>query len=142
MNRRARPHITLALAAVLALGFATACETESKSPRERGASQLEEGGELGEIERRPGGTAVATDVRTLVSVTCTDGTLFLRTSAELVRASMPCDRMPPQSIIDKFVSQTIAVRYADGRLTMDSVTAGTLELPATDPQVFATDATP
>ncbi len=139
-DRALRLALTLVMA--LTLASATACQTGSKAPREPGASQLDDGGELGEIERLPGGTAVATDVRTLVSVTCTDDTLFLRTSAELVRASMPCDRMPPQSIIDKFVSQTIAVRYAGGRLTMESVTVGTLEFPAENPKVFEDDATP
>lgn len=138
-----RAWLNIAIAAALTATFAAAaCRSGTDAPRPPGATTLEDGGELGSIERLPGGTAVASDVRTLLSASCIDNVLYLRTSAELVTASMPCDRMVPQAIIDKFVSQTIAVRYADARLTMESVTAGTVEFPATDPKVMPNDATP
>lgn len=96
---------------------------------------LESGESLGGIERLPGGTPVATDVRTLLAATCADGRLTLRTSLEEVTAKMDCGQMLPPSIVDQFVGQPVVVRADKGRIIVENATAGTMNFPASDARV-------
>ncbi len=101
-----------------------------------------DGGSLGSIDRLPGGTPVATNVRTLLGVSCTGETLQIRTNLEAITATMECDRMFPAAVIDNFVSKPVAITYNDERLIVESADEGTLEFPAKDPTVAETNATP
>ena len=105
-------------------------------------NQLADGDTLGKIERLPGGTAVPTDVRTLLDVSCTTDILSLRTNRELVTGEMPCDRLLPESIIQRFLGQPVAVRYDDGRIIVENETAGTMELPVESPRLQVSNAAP
>lgn len=123
----------------------SACRSNA-TPRPTSATSRSQTGDsqsLGRIDRSGGGTAVASDGRLFVSLSCVSGNLTLRTNLEVVHASMDCARVVPQSIIDRFVSQPVAVTYAGRAITIDSPTAGTIVLSEVkDFSVSSADATP
>lgn len=108
---------------------------KSDDPPSGSGEALESGESLGEIQRLPGGTPVATDVRTLLAATCADGRLTLRTSLEELTANMDCGQMLPASIVDQFVGQPVVVRADEGRIIVENATAGTMNFPASDARV-------
>jgi hypothetical protein len=104
---------------------------------------FEVGETVGRIDRFAGGTAVPSDPRTLVALTCEGGRLRAETDVETVTGEMDCDRMLDAAIIANFVGQPVAIRYAEGgRLIIESLRAGTIELPVSDPRLESDDATP
>jgi len=130
----------LVLCAVAFIG-AGACKIgrdKSNDPPANG-DVLESGDSLGEIERLPGGTPVATDVRTLLSADCVDGTLTLRTSQEQITAPMDCGQMFPDTIVVRFIGQPVAIRAENDRLIVENETAGTMNFPAAEPRVKEID---
>ena len=127
---------TLALAAI-----ATACNnsdgnttpapdgtttTATQTPTADGTTTI------GKIDRFPGGTAVITSDHTLISITCANEQLILTTTAAVFTANMPCDRMVPPDVVDRFLQKPITITIADGRLKIENPEAGTLDFPATD----------
>lgn len=136
--------IRTVVAAIFALALlASACSSgdgDSGTPESR---SLSEGDTIGRIERLPGGTPVASDVRTLIALSCEAATLLVRTDEETITAPMPCDRLPPPSVVERFAGQPVAIAYAGGRLKIENETAGTLEFPVDGaPQVRTDDVTP
>ena len=97
---------------------------------------------LGRIDRLAGGTAVPVDVRTMLTAECTQGQLRVRTNLELITASMNCDQMLPISVTERFFGKPVAITYRNERLIVENEVAGTLEFPAKDPRIKASDATP
>ncbi|MEX0749268.1 MAG: hypothetical protein WD359_00530 [Dehalococcoidia bacterium] len=96
---------------------------------------LESGESLGSIERLPGGTPAASDVRTLLSAQCADGVLTLRTNREEIASPMDCGQMLPEGVIARFIGQPVAIRAQEGRLIVENPTAGTMDFPAAEPRV-------
>lgn len=142
MTHTFRALTTLLLIATLALALAGCSRGGDKDGDTPNGDAFGDGGSLGKIERLPGGTPVATNVRTLLGVSCTGETLQIRTNLEAITATMPCDRMFPASVIDTFVSKPVAITYKDQRLIIESATEGTLEFPASDPTVAETNVAP
>jgi hypothetical protein len=133
------------VALVVLCAFAITGTTACKIGRDKGddppanGELLESGDSLGAIERLPGGTPVATDVRTLLAADCADGTLTLRTSQEQITSPMDCGQMFPDTIVVRFVGQPVAIRAEDGRLIVENETAGTMNFPAAQPRVKEID---
>ena len=138
------PTLTLAVLIVLALGAAAfgPCGGSAPSKKTPATHPLAEGATIGKIERSAGGTAVVVNVHTLLTLSCINGQLVVRTNLETLAGSMDCARMIPQSEVERFLGLPIVITYAGGRLRIESPTAGTLELPATDVSVSDVNATP
>jgi hypothetical protein len=139
---RERIGLPLALLIVAMLLASTGCKIGREKQAEPTQDRLTEGESLGSIDRLPGGTPVATDVRTLLSAECANERLTLRTNVEQLRASLPCERMLPASIVDQFIGKPVAIRYEDERLKVSNDAVGVMELPSSEPEVEATDAAP
>jgi hypothetical protein len=103
---------------------------------------LESGESLGSIERLPGGTPVPTDVRTLLGAECVNGVLILRTGREQITATMDCQQMLPEGVIAEFLGKPVAIRAQDGRLIVESDTAGTMDFAATEPHISEVQGAP
>lgn len=125
--------------AALLTGCALGLDDDDGTP---GVRELDEGDQLGSIDRLPGGTAVASNVRTLLTVSCDGDVLNIRTNLESITADMPCDRLFPQTVIDKFIAKPVAISFGGGRLKVESDIEGTLDFPAEDPRVSDLNATP
>ena len=97
---------------------------------------------MGKIERLPGGTAVVSDVITLLNITCSNGVLIVSTNLKGILGKMDCAQQIPQSTLDRFFGQAVSVSYANGRLRIDSASAGTIDLPVKDATVTDVHATP
>lgn len=105
-------------------------------------ARLESGESLGAIDRLPGGTPVPQDVRTLLSAQCDNGVLVLRTNEEEIASPMDCVQMLPEGVVARFIGQPVAIRAQDGRLIVESATAGTMDFPAAEPRVREIDGAP
>ena len=103
---------------------------------------LESGESLGEIERLPGGTPVATDVRTLLSAQCSDGVVTLRTSQEQITSPMDCGQMFPETVVVRFIGQPVVINAQDGRLIVENDVVGTMNFPAAEPRVTEVEGAP
>ena len=57
---------------------------------------------MGKIERLPGGTAVVSDVITLLNITCSNGVLIVSTNLKGILGKMDCAQQIPQSTLDRF----------------------------------------
>lgn len=134
----ARVLLTLLLAVAVLAGACKIGRDKSDDAPSDG-DVLQSGESLGEIERLPGGTPVSTDVRTLLSADCVDGTLTLRTSREQITSPMDCGQMFPDPVIVRFVGQPVAIRAQDGRLIVENETSGTLNFPAAEPRLKEID---
>lgn len=130
-----------ALILVTALA-AAACSFNTASKKPSGARPFAEGETMGKIDRLPGGTAVASDVVTLLNVTCSNGQLIVTTNLKSIAAKMDCAQQVPQATLDRFYGQPVGISYAGGRLRIESVSAGTLDFPANDATVTDVHATP
>lgn len=142
MTHPLHPLTTPLLLATLAFALAGCSFTHDDKNDAPPGSTFGDDGSLGSIERLPGGTPVATNVRTLLGVSCIDDTLQIRTNLEAITATMECERMFPAAVIDNFVSKPVAITYRGERLFIESTDEGSLEFPAKDPTVVATNATP
>jgi hypothetical protein len=90
----------------------------------------------------PGGTAVVSQVITLLNVTCSNGRLVVTTNLKSIGATMDCAQQVPQATLDRYYGQAVGISYANGRLRIESVSAGTLDLPAKEATVADVNATP
>lgn len=122
--------------------FLAACSSGGGSGDKTPDGALEDGATLGRIDRLPGGTPVPTDVRTLLTIECQSEQLIVRTNLEQITAKMPCDRLLPGPIIERFLGQPVAITYDDSRLKIENPGAGSIELPAEDAIRTERDATP
>lgn len=136
---RARLLLTLLLAAAMLGAGACKIGRDKSDDAPANGDVLQSGESLGEIERLPGGTPVSTDVRTLLSADCTDGTLTLRTSQEQITSPMDCGQMFPDAVVVRFVGQPVAIRAQDGRLIVENEASGTLNFPAAEPRIKEID---
>ena len=136
----------LAASAIAGLGFVMACGSGSGAGTNGGRATstfVGSGGfAIGEIKRLPGGTAVPTDARTLVSAACEGGRLVVKTDRESVVGEMDCSRMIPPDVVDKFRGKPIAVSYTGQRLRIESASEGTVELTVMNATVGAGDVSP
>lgn len=140
---KARLAAGLLIALLVALSFA-GCkigrDTSNDPPAD--GEVLESGESLGEIERLPGGTPVATDVRTLLSVQCAGGVLTLRTSQEQITSPMDCEQMFPETVVVRFIGQPVVINAQDGRLIVENDVVGTMNYPAAEPRVTEVEGAP
>ncbi len=140
MRSRA-PWIAAAALVVAATVAASACSnTASKKTSDTHPFAQDE--TLGKIDRLPGGTAVVSSLITLLDVTCANGQLIVKTNLKSIVGKMDCAQQIPQTTLDRFFGQAVSIAYADGRLRIDSVAAGTLDLPVKDATVTDVNATP
>jgi|SRR5581483_2351282 len=136
-----------AATAIAALAVALACSSSSGGGTAGGgratATFVGSGGfSIGEIKRLPGGTAVPTDTRKLVSATCDAGRLVVKTDRESILGEMDCSRMIPPQVVDRFRGKEIAVRYSGQRLRIESASEGTVELTVSNATVGTGDVSP
>lgn len=140
MTQFERPLLmTVVLTGVL---VSAACSFSTSEKKPSGAQPFADGATIGKIERLPGGTAVASEVITLLGVSCTDGQIIVITNLQRIAGKMDCAQQIPQSTLERFYGQSVTVAYASSRLRIDSVSAGTLDLPVTDATITNTHATP
>lgn len=146
MWSRASTVAATAIACAFVLAASAACDDGTDNgvsgDGTPGVERLTDGESLGSIDRLPGGTAVATETRTLLTLFCEGETVIVRTSAETLTATMPCDRMLPASVLEGFIGTEVAISYDESRLIIATESAGSLELPANEPVIGAPDATP
>ncbi len=119
-----------------------ACNLNTDEKKPSGAQPFGDGETIGKIERLPGGTAVASEVITLLGLSCTDGQIIVITNLQRIVGKMDCAQQIPQSTLERFYGQSVTVGYAGSRLRIDSVSAGTIDLPVTDATITSTHATP
>ncbi len=131
--------VMLVLAGVLA---ASACGSGTGSKKARNAEPFPEGETLGKIERLPGGTAVVSNALTLVNVACANGQLTVTTNLQSIVGTMDCAQQIPQETLGRFYGQSVSISYANARLRIDSVSAGTLDLPVKGATITDVNATP
>ena len=133
----------LALIFGVAIAVAGCSFNTAKKPSSTNA-ELKDGDTFGKIDRLPGGTAVATNVITLLNMSCTNGQVIVTTNLKVIVGKMDCDQQIPQASLQHFYGQSISIAYAKGRLRIDSVSAGTIDLPVKDATVAnnASNATP
>ncbi len=126
-----RPLLLLATVALaLSVGALVACGSNSSAKKSSTATHpLADGATIGKIERSAGGTAVVTNVRSLLALSCREGEVTLRTNLEALIGSMDCSHMITQSIADRFLGQPVVVTYGGGNLQLENPTAGTIVLP-------------
>jgi hypothetical protein len=96
---------------------------------------------LGRVERASAGTPDSA-VRTLLSVTCRDGLLGVRTNADAISAEDDCTTAIPQSTLDQLLGQPVVVTYTGERLVIENAAGLRLELPAKNAVVGAINGTP
>jgi hypothetical protein len=144
MRRRPASRAATAIAIVALAGLAVAaCALGiSAKPKAAGSRPLNDGEEIGKVQRSAGGTAAIEGVRTLLALTCREKQLIVTTNKESITAGMDCQQQPPQAALDRFLGRPVAVTYAGGRLRIENPSAGTLELPAADASITETHATP
>ena len=134
----------IVLVAILIAAVATACSsnTAKKNLVAGGAQPLAEGETLGKIEHLPGGTAVASNVITLLNMTCTNGQIVVRTNLKSIVGKMDCAQSVPDATLEHFYGQSVSISYANGRLRVESVSAGSLDLPVREATSRDAHATP
>jgi hypothetical protein len=129
-SERTRPTARIAALAVIAFAIGGgACHSGSKPKPPTATTPVADGESIGKIERSAGGTAVVTDIRTLLTLSCGDGQLTLKTNLETLTGGMDCSRMVGQSIADRFLGQPVAVTYTGGAVQIENPAAGTIILP-------------
>lgn len=123
--------------------LAAACSfNTADKPNDAAGHTLADGETLGKIDRLPGGTAVVTSVITLLDLTCADGQVIVKTNLTSIVGKMDCQQAVPQSTLERFYGQSVSITYAGGRLKIESVSAGSLDLPVEDATSRDVDATP
>jgi hypothetical protein len=98
--------------------------------------------------RGSAGVAVESDViypassergaQTLIDLGCTSDVLTVATSLRTLVAALPCDRLPPQQVIERFQSGTVEIEInveAPAKLFLRSEGGGSLEFTVEDVRV-------
>jgi hypothetical protein len=136
MNARSKLLPFVAITVIFCGAFAVAgCSfNTAKKPATKNA-ELKDGDTFGKIDRLPGGTAVATSVITLLSLGCTNGQVTVTTNLKVIMGKMDCEQQIPQASLEHFYGQSVSIAYTGGRLRIDSVSAGTIDLPVKDATV-------
>jgi hypothetical protein len=75
-------------------------------------------------------------------VTCANGQLVATTNLKTITAKMDCAQEVPQATLEHFYGQAVSISYAGGRLRIESVSAGTVELTVRDAASADVNATP
>ncbi len=101
---------------------------------------LTDGETIGSADRSA--SAGDQQVRTLLSLTCTGGRLAVRTRLEGLKAATDCAKIPPQSVLDRYLGQAVMISYAGGHLKIENPSAGTIDLVVDQGNVTVSDATP
>lgn len=128
---------------ILVTAFGAAgCQLNTISKKSTGAEPFKDGETLGKIDRLPGGTAVASSVITLLNASCVKGDLIVKTNLQIITGKMDCAQQIPQATLERFYGQAVTVGYASGRLRIDSISAGTIDLPVKDATVTNINAAP
>ncbi len=141
--------VAAAASMILCLAFAAGCgsggggSVGSTGVGRATATFVGSGGfAIGEIKRLPGGTAVPTDARTLVSAACSEGRLVVKTDRESVIGQMDCSQMIPPQFVDKFRGKPVALSYNGQRLRLESASEGTVEMTVSNATVGTGDVSP
>ena len=135
MNARPRLLSIAAVALILAGSVASAdCSLSTKKTTSK-SGELKDGDTFGKIDRLPGGTAVATSVITLLNMSCSNGQVIVTTNLKVIVGKMDCEQQIPQASLQHFYGQSVSIAYTGGRLRIDSVSAGTIDLPVKDATV-------
>ncbi len=133
MNAPTRLLSITTIALILAGVFASAgCSFNTAEKPVSRNTELKDGETLGKIDRLPGGTAVATNVITLLNMACANGQLIVTTNLKVIVGKMDCEQQIPQASLQHFYGQSVSIAYTGGRLRVDSVSAGTIDLPVKD----------
>ena len=104
--------------------------------------QLAAGETLGKVDRTSSGTP-DTSVRTVLSVTCKNGRLTIRTNVDAITAADDCAPPIPQSTLDQLLGMPAVVTYTGDHLVIENTVRGVkLELPATNATVGAIHGAP
>jgi hypothetical protein len=129
---------------VFVAAMATACSfnTATNKPAGGGAHPLAEGETIGTSEHSTGGTAVASSVITLLTMTCTNGQLVVRTNLRTITGNMDCAQEVPQATLERFYGQAVGISYAGGRLRIESASVGRIDLAVRDAASADVNATP
>ena len=136
MNARSRLLPIVAVALILSGAFAvTGCNLPTAKKLPSKSAELKDGDTFGKIDRLPGGTAVATSVITLLSLGCMNGQVTVTTNLKVIVGKMDCEQQVPQASLEHFYGQSVSIAYTGGRLRIDSVSAGTIDLPVKDATV-------
>ena len=119
--------------------LSAACSFSTSEEKPSGAKPFGDGETIGKIERLPGGTAVASEVITLLGVSCTDGQIIVITNLQRIVGKMDCAQQIPAVDAGALLRAVRDRRVREfGRLRIDSVSAGTLDLPVTDATITST----
>ena len=137
----------MAASAIAGLGFVMACSSGNGRGGPYGGRPAatfvgSAGFAIGEIKRLPGGTAVPTDARTLVSAACDAGRLVVKTDRESVVGEMDCNLMIRRDVVDKFRGKAVAISYNGQRLRIESASEGTVEMTVSNATVGTGDVAP
>ncbi len=107
---------------------------------------MKDGEMIGRIERLAGGTAMATNPRTLLDAVCNDRTLTITTNRETVTARMDCSHMFLAPVVEKYIGRPVAISYSGKThsLRVEGETADTVGMvfPVSKPRVTPNDAPP
>lgn len=129
------------IAAMAALAFVSCGRTTGPKPTSV-TRPLAAGETIGRVERASAGTPESS-VRTLLSVSCTNGRLLVRTNADAITAVGDCATSIPQSTLDQMLGQPAVLTYTGDRLVIESAARGVkLELAAKNAVVGAIDGAP
>ena len=140
LTRLARIAVALAVVAMAALAFGP-CGTGVRDKQASKARPMAAGEVLGKVDA-PSADGTPTIARTLLSVTCREGVVVVRTNVDGISALMDCSRPVPQSSLDRFIGVPVVITYTGDVLRVENSNAGKLEIPATDATVGLIDATP
>ena len=131
--------VVVVVAAVITVA---GCSFNSTSKKSSGPEPFKDGETLGKIDRLPGGTAVVSSVITLLKVSCVNGDLIVTTNLHLITGKMDCAQQIPQATLEQFYGQAVMVGYAKDRLRIESISAGTIDLPVKNATITNVNATP
>ena len=134
--KRLLPFVGTVVATLVPVAFAACGLSLSGSPTPV-VRALVPGETIGRVERGSAGTPESS-VRTLLSASCADGRLLVRTNADAITAVSDCATPIPQSTLDQLLGQPAVVTYTGDRLVIESAGTGVkLELPAKNAVVGA-----
>lgn len=126
--------LLLAAAAAVAVVACQSGATPSKSPTPRPMAE-------GEIVGGPAMSSTSA-VRSLLSLSCVNGQLILKTNLEGIVATMDCATEPLQAVLDRFLGQPVTIAYTAGKLHIANPNGGALDIAAAGATIRETDATP
>ncbi len=135
-----RVAVALVFVAMAALAFGP-CGTGVRDKQASKARPMVAGEVLGKIDA-PSADGTPTVARTLLSVTCREGVVVVRTNVGAISALNDCTRPVPQSSLDRFIGVPVIITYTGDVLRVENANAGKLEIPAMDATLGLIDATP